>query len=78
MVKLSETAEELISAFKGRVDQHTCLGLMFILRESDSNYREMLRYLEWNPYATQTDIMQEHRRILGLAPYQLKPRHVLV
>ena len=77
MYKLSAVEKELIAVLKHRVDKHTCLGLMFVLRESDSNYQKMLRYLEGNPYASQTDIMQEHRRILGQPLYQLKSRHVL-
>jgi len=77
MYKLSATENELIAVLKHRVDKHTCLGIMFVLKE-ENNFQKMLQYLEWNPYASQTDIMQEHRRILGLPAYQLKPRPVWV
>ena len=79
---LSEIGEKLIDALRGRVDEHTYIGLMLDLNgaglpreerekyDSDKSFKKMLDYLITNPKANQSDIMRQHRVIMGLPSYE--------
>ena len=69
MYELSKVEEELIDNLRGRVDEHTFLGLLHVLN-NDKNYKKMLDYIIDNPKANQSDIMRQHRVIMGLPSYE--------